>query len=151
MVRIPSGDRAPITCNSDTPGALRTYKLSGSSLTYQSDHDVTFNFAPPLNVTPQLFLDDVQGAVFTKHGRLILVRSGFNAVFCFSALNGYCHGMRQLGDYGHGASEVESVTLRSWHFGDVTAQVHISELDNDWPDRDDFYVHSYQVPDPARL
>jgi hypothetical protein len=79
------------------------------------------------------------------------VRSDFNAVFCFSSLNGHCFGARQLGDFGSGGSEVESVRLRSWKFAGIPAQVHILELDNDWPSKDDFYLHSFQLPYPERL
>ncbi len=95
--------------------------------------------------------DHVQGGVFTNRGRLILVCSDGNAVFCFSALNGHLFGAKKLGDFSSSGSEVESVTLRRWRFGEIAAQVHILELDNDWPDKDDFYVHSFRVPEPDRL
>jgi hypothetical protein len=106
----------------------------------------------PLRVAP-LTLDDVQGGCFTDRGRLLLVRCKGNAVFCYSSLNGHCFGAQSLGDYNSTGSEVESVTIRPWQFGNAPATVHILELDNDYIpfDADDFYLHSYQVPHPERL
>jgi hypothetical protein len=137
------------TCNYSHPVWIRGYELGGSSLDRCPqkdcpDYDIRIGPRP-------LDLDRVQGGVFTRHGRLILVRSDFNAVFCLSSLNGHCFGAQELGDFDHGSSEVEAVTIRGWHFNQVPAQVHISELDNDWPDKDDFYLHSYRVPDAAYL
>jgi hypothetical protein len=118
--------------------------LCPGTLTYRPGDDIKIGPVP-------LDLDNVQGGTFTANGRLILVRSDFNAVFCFSSLNGHCFGAKELGDFGSDGSEVESVTLRSWQFAGVSAQVHILELDNDWPSKDDFYLHSFQLPDPERL
>jgi hypothetical protein len=103
-----------------------------------------------LGPTP-IHLDCIQGGVFTRNGRVILSRSGPNGVFCFSSLTGYCFGARKLGDFGSTGSEVESVAVRDWQFNGTPAKVHVLELDNDWPSKDDCYLHSYQVPDPARL
>jgi GMP synthase-like glutamine amidotransferase len=60
---------------------------------------------------------------------LILVRCKYNAVFCFSSLNGHCFGAQKLADDFGG--EGEAVTVRTWHFGQLPAHVHILELDND--------------------
>jgi hypothetical protein len=98
-----------------------------------------------------IHFDRIQGGVFTRRGRLIICRSGPNGVFCFSAITGLCLGAKQLGDFGSGGSELESVTVRTWQFNGVPAQVHLLELDNDEPDKDDCYLHSFQVPDPAQL
>jgi hypothetical protein len=92
-----------------------------------------------------IYLDRIQGGVFTEHGRVIIARSDPNAVFCFSSLTGHCFGAFKVG-----GSETEGVTVRSWHFGDITASVHVLELDND-ASLDDCYLHSYHVPDPERL
>lgn len=103
-----------------------------------------------LGPTP-IHFDRIQGGVFTRHGRLILSRSGPNGVFCFSAITGQCFGAKHLGDYGSTGSEVEGVTVRQWQFSGTPANVHILELDNDWSSKDDCYLHSYKVPQPALL
>jgi hypothetical protein len=103
-----------------------------------------------LGNTP-IHFDRIQGGVFTRHGRLILSRSGPNGVFCFSAATGHCFGGKKLGNFGSTGSEVEGVTVRPWQFNGTPAHVHILELDNDWSNKDDCYLHSYQVPEPARL
>jgi hypothetical protein len=92
-----------------------------------------------------LDIDRIQGAAFTKHGRVILVRYDFGAVFCFSSLNGHCFGAKEIDDY----DEPEAVVLRTWHLEGATTHVHILELANDI--EDDCYLHSYAIPDPARL
>lgn len=130
------------TCNYDKPNFLRAYDRN--TLAYLPQHDI------PLGKT-SLSLDKVQGGVFTSHGRVLIVRWDFNAVFCFSALNGYCFGAKKLGDFGSVGSEVESVTVRPWRFGDRVAFIHIMELDNDYLEDDDLYLRSYFVPDPDRL
>jgi hypothetical protein len=130
------------TSNYGRPHYLRAY--DSDTLVYRSPDDV------PLGATP-LDLDRVQGGTFTAHGRLILVRCDFNAVFCFSSLNGHCFGAQMLGDWGNSGSEVEGVTLRNWQFDGVPAHLHIFELDNDWLSLDDFYLHSFRVPAPLQL
>lgn len=103
-----------------------------------------------LGNTP-IHFDRIQGGVFTRKGRIIISRSGPNGLFCFSAITGHCFGGRHLGDFGSAGSEVEGVTVRPWQFDGTLANVHVLELDNDWPDKDDCYLHSYRVPDPDRL
>ncbi|MFN2495748.1 MAG: hypothetical protein ABR608_07560 [Pseudonocardiaceae bacterium] len=95
-------------------------------------------------------LESVQGGHFTPRGRVLLCGSGPNRVHCFSTLTGHCFGSQNLGDFGSFASEMESVTVRPWQFGDTPAPVHLLELDNDWP-TDDCYLHSYWVPQPDLL
>lgn len=132
------------TCNYDKPNFLRAYDRN--TLAYLPQHDIRLGQTP-------LSLDKVQGGVFTSHGRVIIVRCDFNAVFCFSALNGYCFGAKRLGDFESAGSEVESVTVRPWRFGDRVALVHIMELDNDWQpgETDDLYLHSFSMPNPDCL
>ena len=96
-------------------------------------------------------VDRIQGGAFTARGRFLLARCDPNAVFCFSAITGHRYGSLYVGDFGSTGSEVESVTVRGWTFGSTTAPVHILELDNDWADPDDCYLHSFWVPDPQRL
>jgi len=103
-----------------------------------------------LGPTP-IHFDRLQGGVFTRRGRLIISRSGPNGVFCFSAISGWCFGGKQLGDFGSAYSELEGVTVRPWQFNGVSANVHLLELDNDAGNKDDCYVHSFNVPDPGRL
>jgi len=103
-----------------------------------------------LGNTP-IHFDRIQGGVFTRRGRVILSRSGPNGIFCFSAITGRCFGGKKLGDFGSTGSEVEGVTVRTWQFAGKPAHVHVLELDNDWADEDDCYLHSYQVPEPDRL
>ena len=103
-----------------------------------------------LGTTP-IHFDRIQGGVFTRRGRIILSRSGPNGIFCFSAITGHCFGGKHLGNFGSVGSEVEGVTVRSWQFNGTPAAVHVLELDNDWPDKDDCYLHSYQVPEAERL
>ena len=98
-----------------------------------------------LGSTP-IDLDKVQGGTFTDRARLILVRDDFVAVFCFSSLNGHCFGAKLIGEDW---SEAEAVTVRPWNIGGGLAIVHIFELDNDI--QDDCYLHSFGIPDPARL
>ena len=130
------------TCNYGTPDRLMAYHRE--TLQRQPAGDFRIGPAP-------IFIDRIQGGVFTAHGRLILVRSDYNAVFCFSSLNGHCFGAKALGDFGSDGSEVESVAVRSWQFDGTRAEVHILELDNDLPSGDDFDLHSFQVPDPGKL
>jgi hypothetical protein len=92
-----------------------------------------------------------QGGVFTRHGRLILSRSGTNGLFCFSSLTGWCFGAQKVGNFGSRGSEVEGVTVREWSFGNRLSMVQLLELDNDTFSEDDCYLHSYAVPDPGRL
>jgi len=101
-----------------------------------------------INLGPTPFpMDSIQGGVFTARGRVILVSSGPNAAFVFSARTGFCFGAKELGDFGSSGSEVESVTVRDWVFnGGLRATVHILELDNDFWSEDDAYLHSYSVP-----
>jgi hypothetical protein len=132
------------TSNYGRSNKVRAYDASGADLVRRPDDDITLGNAP-------LDLDRVQGGFFTERGRLLLVRCDFNAVFCYSSLNGHCFGAKTLGDFGSNGSEVESVTVRTWKFGSATATVHILELDNDWPSGDDFYLHSYQVPVLSKL
>jgi hypothetical protein len=96
-------------------------------------------------------VDRIQGGVFTPRGRFVLVRCDPNAVFCFSTRTGHRYGVKQLGDFGNGSSEVESVAVRPWTIGANRADVQIFELDNDWPDGDDCYLHSFAVPQPGYL
>ena len=103
-----------------------------------------------LGNTP-IHFDRIQGGVFTHRGRIIISRSGPNGIFCLSAITGKCFGGRHLGDFGSSGSEVEGVTVRAWQFNDTPAHVHVLELDNDWSNEDDCYLHSYMVPDPDRL
>lgn len=103
-----------------------------------------------LGTTP-IHFDRLQGGVFTRRGRLIISRSGPNGIFCFSAVTGHCFGGRHLGDFGSTGSEVEGVTVVPVQFGGQFAHVHVLELDNDEPDKDDCYLHSFAVPDPNRL
>jgi hypothetical protein len=46
---------------------------------------------------------------------------------------------------------VEGVTVRPWQFDGTQATVHVTELDNDLTSKDDVYLHSYWVPEPARI
>lgn len=131
------------TCSYDQPTQL--YAYDRETLVRRPTADIPMASGGPIS------LDHVQGAVFTPHGRLILVRSDANAVFCYSSLNGHLFGAKSLGDFGSTSSEVESVAVRAWQFSGTPAQIHILELDNDWPDKDDFYLHSFQVPDPTTL
>lgn len=103
-----------------------------------------------LGSTP-IHFDRIQGGVFTRRGRLILSRSGPNGIFCFSARTGHCFGGKHLGNFGSTGSEVEGVTVRSWQFSGIPAHVHVLELDNDFWNKDDCYLHSYRVPEPDRL
>jgi hypothetical protein len=154
---LPDGDLFPwcaihpvtgmlYTCNFTEPLFLRAYDPTPTALVYSPGDDIRLGSSP-------IDLDKVQGGVFTAHGRLILVRSSFNAVFCFSSLNGHYFGAKMLGDFGSNFSEVEAVTIRSWQFDGVPAHVHIFELDNDYipPDVDDFYLHSFRVLAPSLL
>jgi len=129
------------TANYDTPQALRAYDRS--NLARRPADDIRLGPAP-------LPLDHVQGGTFTPRGRVLLVRSDDNAVFCYSSLNGHCFGARTLGDFGSAGSEVEAVTVRNWQINGVPTPLHIAELDND-VSQDDFYLHSFNVPEPGRL
>jgi hypothetical protein len=131
------------------------YDAAGSAVLFAYDRD-TLQRRPEDDFTVSggpVWLDKIQGGVFTPRGRVILVRSDPNAVFCYSSLTGYCFGSIGLGDYGSLGSEVESVTVRPWSFNGTPASVHILELDNDrlFIDPDDCYLHSYSVPQPQRL
>jgi hypothetical protein len=136
------------TCNFDRPTHLRSYKYNTDTLTYRPNDNIELG-------RTSLDLDKVQGGTFTSRGRLLLVRWSFNAVFCFSSLNGHCFGALKLGNFGSNSmigSEVEGITVRNWSFDGVSAHIHILELDKDAGNpADDFYLHSYQVPDPDRL
>jgi hypothetical protein len=94
-----------------------------------------------------MYLDRVQGGVFTHGGRIILSRTDPNGIHCYSALNGHYFGGRELSEVD---SEGEGVTIRAWNFGALQASVHVIEQDID-AEPSDFYLHSYGVPDPARL
>lgn len=134
------------TCNSSSTRPRRVRAYDPITLVRFPEHDIPLGKAP-------LDLHRVQGGTFTRHGRLILVRWSFNAVFIYSSLNGFCFGARKLGDFGSTGSEVESVTIRTWKHDGTLAPVHIMELDNDAATEgtDDFYLHSYSVPNPAAL
>ncbi len=129
------------TSNFANVTALRAYDRD--TLARRPADDITLGPAP-------LAVDSVQGASFTAHGRVVLVRSDGNALFCFSSLNGYCFGAIQLGDFGSSYSEVEAVTVRSWQIGGKLTPVHVLELDNDLS-KDDLYLHSFHIPDPGRI
>jgi hypothetical protein len=125
------------TCNADLPVELNAYDRE------------TFVYVPTDNITlgpAPITLDAVQGAVFTAHGRVVLVcGNGLEAVFCYSALNGHFFGATPLEDY----SETESVVVRQWTLNGTVTHIHILELANDV--EDDCYLHSWSVPEPARL
>lgn len=130
------------TCNYDNPPALRAYDRD--TLAYRPQDDVTLLSTP-------IELDHAQGATFTDRGRLLVVRSGFNGVFCFSSLNGYCFGAKRTGDFGSTSSELEAVAVRDWQINGTATPVHLLELDNDWPSQDDVYLHSFSIPNPSQL
>jgi hypothetical protein len=130
------------TSSYDSPSFVRAY--DAMTLKYTKEDDIRLQKI-------SMFVDRVQGAVFSPRGRLILVRSGYNAVFSYSGLNGHCFGSRQLGDFGHSGSEVEAVVVTPWQINRVPTPVHILELDNDLVDPDDFHLHSYSVPKPAQI
>ena len=94
-----------------------------------------------------IYLDYVQGGAFTDCGRIILVRCDYNAIFCFSSLNGHCFGARRIGSDDW--DEVESVTVRPWQFHSTLASVHVFELDNDI--LDDCYLRCFAIPEPSKL
>jgi hypothetical protein len=100
-------------------------------------------------------LISVQGAVFTNHARLLIVCGSTdgppNTLSCYSSLNGHCFGAILLGNFGSSGSEAEAVTVRGWQIGGTPTPVHVLELDNDWPSKDDLYLHSFNIPDPGRL
>ena len=149
---LPDGDLFPwcgihpvtgvlYTINYGAPKTLFAYDRQ--SLDRRPADDVALEPAP-------IHLDRVQGGVFTKRGRLILVRSDYNAVFCYSSLNGHCFGAS-----GSATSDLTFPKSRASPSarGVSTAlprKVHILELDND-ASKDDFYLHSFQVPQPLQL
>jgi hypothetical protein len=130
------------TSSYDSPSFLCAYERR--TLDYLPQDDISLQKAT-------IPLDRVQGAAFTPRGRIILVRCDDNAMFCYSGLNGYCFGSTTLGNFGSFASEVEDVAVGPWQLNSISTPVHILELDNDIDNTDDFYLHSYSVPDPARL
>lgn len=149
---LPDDDLFPWCAVHPVTGLLYTSNYGTPSFLYAYDRETLERSSTddiPIGST-SVYLDRVQGGVFTKRGRFILVRWDYNAVFCYSSLNGHCFGAKKLGDFDSDGSEVESVAVRSWQINGAPAQVHILELDNDLGG-DDFYLHSFQVPDPARL
>jgi hypothetical protein len=50
----------------------------------------------------------------------------------------------------HDGPRSRASPVRSWQFDRTRAEVRILELDND-VSGDDFYLHSFQVPDRGRL
>jgi hypothetical protein len=96
-------------------------------------------------------INNVQGGVFTPRGRIILVTSDPNGLFVYSAKTGYCFGAKSLGNYGSTGSEVEAVAVRAWNLENTLTTVHVLELDNDWANPDDMYLHSYWIPQPQLL
>jgi hypothetical protein len=103
--------------------------------------------------------NNIQGGVFTPRGRVILAsgyQSGLsinepNLLFVYSAKTGYCFGVKDLGDFGSARAEAESVTVRPWQINGALTMVHVMELDNDWSNEDDVYLHAYSVPHPELL
>lgn len=130
------------TSNYDRPTALRAYDRN--TLVYRPQDDI------PLGPSA-VEIDHVQGGAFTAHARLLLVRSDFNAAFCFSSLNGHFFGAIVTGDFGSAGSELEAVAVREWQINGVHTPIHLLENDNDWPSKDDLYLHSYSVPSPSLL
>lgn len=117
---------------------------------------------------PDREFTDIQGGVFTKGGRIILVRgteawwdigSGTQTLFCFSAITGDFLGSRDLNpdlDNRGGDSdgrEVESVTVSPrWLVSDGRRiDVHVFELLNNETRYDDCFLHSFSVPNPDEL
>jgi len=152
---IVEGDQFPWCAVNPLNGRLYTSlsNATGMPLLFAYDRN-TLQRRPEDDIRLQLGpipLASVQGGHFTPRGRVLLCGSYPNRLFCYSSLTGYCFGAQQLGDYGSTGSEVESVTVRPWEFRGIQAPVHILELDNDWPSRDDCYLHSYSVPEPHRL
>ena len=102
------------TSNADGPFELNAYDRD--TLTYLPEENI------PLGAS-FVVLDGVQGAVFTKRGRVILVcGNDIEAVFCYSALNGHFFGVKALEDY----VETESVVIRHWNLGGAVTQVTFS-------------------------
>jgi len=130
---------------SEIPKGGKLFAYDRNTLAPRPEDDIHLGPAPfPLN--------SIQSAVFTPRGRVILVSSDPNSAFVFSAKTGFCFGGKRLGDLGSIGSEVESVTVRDWYFdGGSRATVHIMELDNDFWNEDDEYLHSYWVPRPELL
>ena len=129
------------TSSYDTPSFLRAYERM--TLKYLPEDDI------PLQKV-SMSLDRVQGGTFSPRGRLILVRSDDNALFCYSGLSGHCFSAKKLGDFDSSSSEVEDVVVAPWQINNIPTPVHILELDND-AGTDDFYLHSYAVAAPDRL
>ena len=152
--KLPDGDLFPwvsihpvtgllYTSNYHTPDVLHAYDRSGqNTLQYVKEHNI------PLAKT-DIYLDYVQGGAFTDCGRIILVRHDYNAIFCFSSLNGHFFGSRKIGTDDW--DEAESVTVRPWQFQGNLASVHVFELDNDATDLDDCYLRCFAIPDPSKL
>jgi hypothetical protein len=149
---MPDSNMFPWCAIHPVTGLLYTSSYDAPSFLHAYER-MTLNHMPEDKIPLQkisMFLDRVQGAAFSPRGRLILVRSDYNAVFCYSGLNGHCFGAKKLGDFGSSFSEVEDVVVASWQINNVRTPVHILELDNDL-DTDDFYLHSYAVPVPDQL
>jgi len=122
------------------------YAFDRDSFTRVPEDDIV------LGPTP-MTLANLQGAVFTDKGHLILVTSSLRAfpyanyLFAFSARTGHCFGVNSLGDYGSPSSQTQSVAVRSWAFGSKLALLHVLQLREDL----NFSVHSYSVPHPESL
>jgi hypothetical protein len=154
-----------LTADNQVSGAMPWCDIHPvTDLLYTSKYDIESNESPTLfaykwqdmtrvptaDIVLQkgsMYLDRVQGGVFTDRGRVLLSRTEPNRVHCYSALNGHYFGARDLTEID---SEGEGITVRAWNFGASQASVHVLEQDID-PDPSDFYLHSYGVPDPARL
>jgi hypothetical protein len=108
---------------------------------------VVSNDLPPTIETVPQDVDQVQGAVFTAHGRVLLACNGPKAVYCYSALNGHYFGRMMLSGY----HEVEGLTLQAATVDGTPTSVHVLDEGTDFGPLHSFDVNSYAVPRPDGL
>jgi hypothetical protein len=117
---------------------------------YQFDPpNARFVHAPSADIALQEQVRDIQGAVFSKNGHVLLASNYSDDIRCYSVLNGRYLGRAAIEKDGSWdvAEEIEGITI--WEeisYEGVATHVHVILLDNDWPDDDDVYFKHYRVP-----
>ena len=96
----------------------------------------------------------VQGGCFSLNGKVYLSsddKGGQPGIYVFSLANGRLCGRVPVA-VNHSklaAEEIEGVALGTASPFQTTTHIHLVLLNNDWPDKDNVYFKSWEVPDPT--
>jgi hypothetical protein len=155
----------PSTFNSFAMGTLRVDGNGSAIIPISESELVAVPEADIPLVEPGRPNDDrpttcVQGGCFTPHHKWLAVSDDpdHERIHCYSTITGAFFGHRRLpadtneGSPGGKRNELEAICVAPLiSKSGRPVQVHVLELNNEWPSTDDFYLWHFSVPDPENL